>query len=501
MTISHSLVSLSLVIASYFSQSSATVIRRDDGVPSIRSELGPVLSPEAIIVDSERGNLTEATKRWQVFASPSFDYVVQVANENDIVETVKYANRYSIPFLVVNAGHGEIKSLGGLKKGLQITVRSLKKITVHDNNTATIGGGASNLDITTELWKANKQTVSGTCECVGFLGPLLGGGHGFLQGYHGLAADQLISARVVLANGTIVTASDTSNPKLFWALRGAGHNFGIVTEATVKIYDVPKDDIWYYENFIYQGDSIEAVFGQLNKIKRDTPVQFEHYAVFGRLPQIDPVNALVFFSILYNGPASAADKWVAPFRQFSPIDIQNGTATYPQLSGITGNGINDAICQHENLNRIRYPIYLDRFDPGAGKATFDYFNKTISDHPGLAGSLMLFEGLSTQAVKSVRLDSTAIPHRDYFVLSSPVVTYAPDASLDAIAEDFGRNLRMTLHNASKAEKMHTYVNYAVGEESLENIYGYNSWRVHDLKKHKRAYDPQDRFRWYAPIGV
>lgn len=133
--------------------------------------------------------------------------------------------------------------------------------------------------------------VSGTCECVGFLGPMLGGGHGFIQGYHGLVADNLLKARVVLANGSVVIASDQSNPDLFWALRGAGHNFGIVTEVTVKIYDVPDNDIWYYENFLYTGDSVEQVFAQLDEVRRkETPAQFQHYAVFLRLPDIDPVN-------------------------------------------------------------------------------------------------------------------------------------------------------------------------------------------------------------------
>lgn len=133
-------------------------------------------------------------------------------------------------------------------------------------------------------------SVTGTCECVGLLGPMLGGGHGFVQGYHGLAADSLIEARVILANGSIVTTSSTKNPDLFWALRGAGHNFGIVTEVKSKIYDVPDDDIWYYEKFVYSGDSIEQVFGQLDKVKRNTPVQFQHYAVFLHMPEVDPVN-------------------------------------------------------------------------------------------------------------------------------------------------------------------------------------------------------------------
>jgi hypothetical protein len=80
------------------------------------------------------------------------------------------------------------------------------------------------------------------------------------------------------------------------------------------------------------------------------------------------------------------------------------------------------------------------------------------------------------------------------------VTYTPNKSFDGIAQDFGRGIRSTLHKASKGSNMRAYVNYAVGEESLQNIYGSDSWRIKKLKELKRSYDPQDRFRWYAPIG-
>lgn len=97
--------------------------------------------------------------------------------------------------------------------------------------------------------------------------------------------------------------------------------------------------------------------------------------------------------------------------------MTNGTAIYPELSTLTGNGINDDICQHENLNRIRYPIYLDDFKETGPKDVFDLFNKTTAQYPALSRSLMLFEGLSSQAVAAVPLDTTAIPLRDYFILA------------------------------------------------------------------------------------
>jgi hypothetical protein len=79
------------------------------------------------------------------------------------------------------------------------------------------------------------------------------------------------------------------------------------------------------------------------------------------------------------------------------------------------------------------------------------------------------------------------------------VTYTPDSSLDPIAEQFGRDMRSILQNATGSSETWAYVNYAVGEEALESIYGYRSWRIDKLKKLKGSLDPSNRFRWYAPI--
>lgn len=79
------------------------------------------------------------------------------------------------------------------------------------------------------------------------------------------------------------------------------------------------------------------------------------------------------------------------------------------------------------------------------------------------------------------------------------MTYSPDTSLDRVAQDFGRELRNILYKSEGTEELHAYVNYAVGEESLESIYGYRGWRVAKLKTLKKKLDPENRFRFYAPI--
>jgi len=125
------------------------------------------------------------------------------------------------------------------------------------------------------------------------MGIMLGGGHGYLQGQYGLLADQMMEARVVLANGSIVTTSEHSNPDLFWAMRGAGHNFGIVTALKYKIHD-PKSD-WTANIMIFQGDKIEEFVRVANSMteEADHPPEFFFFTIVQRMPTVDPLNVSI----------------------------------------------------------------------------------------------------------------------------------------------------------------------------------------------------------------
>lgn len=158
-----------------------------------------------------------------------------------------------------------------------------------DGQTATFEGGARTLDVSDALAKAGKRTTHGVCECTSLLGPGLGGGHGLLQGYYGLIIDQFVELRMVLANGTVVTLNEDS--PLWWAVKGAGHNFGIVTSATLKVYDTPEDGLWSYKSFTFTHDKVEAVFTALNNdLIQDGAQSPEvvHWGIASNIPAIDP---------------------------------------------------------------------------------------------------------------------------------------------------------------------------------------------------------------------
>lgn len=111
----------------------------------------------------------------------------------------------------------------------------------------------------------------GNAGCVGTIGATLGGTVGPWQGLLGLGIDALLSVRLVTASGTLVTASETENSELFWALRGAGHSFGIVTSATFKVYDVPNGGNVTSIDFLYEGGSNGSVWEALASFDDSMP--------------------------------------------------------------------------------------------------------------------------------------------------------------------------------------------------------------------------------------
>lgn len=125
------------------------------------------------------------------------------------------------------------------------------------------------------------------------MGPALGGGHGWLQGHHGLVADQFESMNIVLANGTLTTLDSSS--ELWWAVKGAGHNFGIVTSVTSKVFDIEHKN-WAIETITFSGDKVEEVYEAANKylLKDGTqPAGVINWSYWLNNPEADASNVSI----------------------------------------------------------------------------------------------------------------------------------------------------------------------------------------------------------------
>lgn len=176
--------------------------------------------------------------------------------------------------------------LGQVQNALFLDVQALSSVKVDPiANRVTVGGGVAIQCLIDELYKHKKQirksspveitvplltsitlTATTVCYCPGVVGATLGGGVGRLMGMQGLMLDNVISLRVVLADGTLKHVSEFENPDLFWAMRGAGHNFGVVTEITFKIYDQVQNGLHLNLDMIFPPDQVEKLFEVANEL-------------------------------------------------------------------------------------------------------------------------------------------------------------------------------------------------------------------------------------------
>ncbi|PLB51157.1 FAD binding domain-containing protein [Aspergillus steynii IBT 23096] len=470
--------------------------------PGIIADLGPKLSSGAQILFPDSPGFDVATARYSQYGAPNFTVVVQVAQEDDVAETIKYANAKDISFLAVSTAHGTIATLGGVQHGIEIWLDKLDSIVISgDGETATFGGGVKSKAVIDALWESGKQTVTGGCECVSLLGPGLGGGHGFLQGRYGLISDQFVSMRVVTADGTIRTVSSDSDADLWWAMQGAGHNFGVVTSVTSKIYDVPYDGLWSYENYIFTHDKVEGVYDRINRFSTDggQAVDLVYYSTFFRNPNIDPANPVVALILLQQGKSTVDSAYTIPLRDLGPLVVSSGSGTYKDVPSWAMTAKDSPTCQKANMSNVCFPLSLQSYDIQAQRAAFDAFAKGTSETPGLNQSVIIFEGYPVQGVQAVPSESTAFPFREDSLLVAPLVVYS-DPALNDKAREFGEGLREILFQASGQQRLHAYVNYASGLEEPEDWYGDEAWRLKKLSFLKDKYDPEGKFKFYGPVA-
>ncbi|KAJ8106177.1 hypothetical protein ONZ43_g7152 [Nemania bipapillata] len=472
------------------------------GIVDISAVLGPKLSPEAAIIlpggSDGGGDFASVTARWREHQAPSISAVVKVATESDVQETVRYAVDHGIPFIARSGGHGATEAMSKAKNAIQIDFRSLNHIKLsEDGKSAAIGGGANVKDTVDKLAALGKRTVTGICESVGISALALGGGHGWLQGQYGLLSDQVISARLVLPNGDLATVSDNSHPDLFWAIKGAGHNFGLVTEWQFRVYDDQPQ--WSYEIFVFSGDKLEALYSLANEQLKDQPPELVYWGYIIRVAEIDPDHPILWFGVIYNGSPEAIKGYAKPFHDIGPLNVQTGQGSIHDLAVMTFQDLDGPGCAY-GITALRYPIGLKSYNVAAVRQVYDEIDETFRRVPEVAGSFFLLEGYSTQAVQAIDPATASFPHRDDKILITSYVMYAPDDNITPVAQEFGKKLRKYLLDGSdEPTRLRAYVNYADGDEPLPAVYGWDDWRLEKLRKLKAEWDPKNTMRYYVPI--
>ncbi|KAI4092488.1 MAG: hypothetical protein L6R37_007565 [Teloschistes peruensis] len=497
---------LTLVFSFVIPHSAASVIKRTPAGSAISCSspieqgLGQQLSSGASISLPGSQAFTNANIRWSSAEHPDFAVVVTPANTQDVVAAVNYANACNYPFLAVNRGHGTAISLNNVHHGININIRNLTSVTfAPDGNSITAGGGVFADQVIRNLAARGKVAATGACACVGGLGTGLGGGFGRVQGFYGLVADNFLEMTVVTADGSTVTANNQQNSNLFWALRGAGHNFGIVTSFSTKIY--PLIPNWYAALYIFTRDQLDPVFQLLNRYNANGAQAKEllTYTLITLNPAIsrDPV---IIVSIQYAGPEADALKYAQPFVDLHPIVVNNQTIPYAELADAVGTGLNSPACVEGGSSKATFPVGALSFNLTTIHQIYDLYSELVTRYPDFSESVIQFESESMLQVRKLGDEDTAYAHRGDNILFALLTQYTSPTANDAIGPQYGRRFRsIVIAGDGPGRRLNAYVNYAYGDETVEQIYGYEDSRLQRLLALKRQYDPQGKFDFFNPI--
>jgi FAD/FMN-containing dehydrogenase len=211
--------------------------------------------------------------------------IARCADVADVIAAVNFGRENKLPIAIRGGGHNG-PGLGSVDDGLVIDLSMMKGVRVDPaNRTVRVGPGCTTGDVDHATYAFGQAVPFGIISTTGVGGLTLGGGHGYLSRQYGLAVDNLIEADVVLADGSFVTASESENSDLLWALRGGGGNFGVVTSFLFRTH--PAKDV-YGGPIIFDMADAEAVMRWYRDFQATAPEDFCVWLGLQTVPPGDP---------------------------------------------------------------------------------------------------------------------------------------------------------------------------------------------------------------------
>ncbi|KAJ5751205.1 Xylooligosaccharide oxidase [Penicillium manginii] len=451
----------------------------------------------AIIYTPGTDGYEESLVRWSDTGRKRAGVVVQPIDPIDIQAALLWAREEDIDIAVKGGGHstaGTSSSDGGLV----IDLSRMNKVTVDcTNNTITAQGGATWKEVDNGGALHNLVTVGGTVNHTGVGGLTLGAGYGWLSGQLGLTIDNLLSVSVVLADGSLVKASATEHPELFWGLRGAGYNFGVAVEFTYQAYE--RANPVYAGLMAFPPHQLEKVIQLLNGLLAEPDSRAGAMCFFAQAP--DGSGPMVIVICFYDGTKEEGQAQFAGFLALEPV-----LNTVDMIPYATVNTLQNPSATYGDRKAFKGIFFEPPLDPKFVRSIFDDFMAKLKSEPDLKASAIILEFIDMRKICEVPLSATAFASRNSTQNGLLALRWT-DASKDlehrAWAREAQAKWKAELDAQAKGheagEYVPQYINYAEpGDSVVPNIYGENLAR---LQRVKSQYDPTNVFNKMHPISV
>lgn len=419
---------------------------------------------------------------WNATADRRPAVIARCTGVADVISAVNFARKHNLVVAVRGGGHN-VAGLASLDDGIMIDLSLMRAVHVDPQaRAARVQGGAVWADVDHETQAFGLATPGGIVSTTGVAGLTLGGGFGWLARKYGLAADNLRAAELVTAEGELVKASEEANADLFWAIRGGGGNFGVVTSFEFQLHEVGPEVL--FGPTVYRLADAPEVLRRYRNFARGAPNECSVYADLLTAPPLPflPEDAhgtkVLFVAQFYAGEVEKGEEILRPLREF-------------------GEPIADAVAP------TPYAAVQSTFDPLQPKGARYYWKShnltAISDEIidtvvacarelPTSRSDILFHQLGG-AINDRTPAASAYPHRDIeFVVTLGGLWEEPAQDEQCIA--WAREWHAALAKHVTGGVYVNFLGHDEGEDRLRGAYGVNSER---LQKIKTRYDPDNFF--------
>ena len=422
----------------------------------------------------------EARKVYNAMIDKRPALIVRCKDTTDVKNAVNFARNNQMTVAIRGGGHNG-PGLGTCDDGLVIDLSEMRTVQVdRSSNTVRVEGGCVWGDVDKATHEFGLAVPSGILSSTGVGGLTLGGGTGYLSRHYGLTIDNLLEVDIVLADGSSLTANSNANADLFWAVRGGGGNFGVVT------------------SFLFKANPVEIVYGgpmfwplelsaDLLRFWQDfilsAPENINGWFAFATVPPVAPfpeqyhLQKMCAVVWCYTGDMAAAESTFEQIRKFSPPAIDfAGPLPYPALQSMF-----DALYP-AGLQWYWRADFFNHYDDQA----IDLHVKHGSQLPTMFSTMHIYP--INGAVQRVGGQDTPWGYRDAN-FAQVIVGVDPDSNNNARLQDWAQSYWQALHPFSAGG---AYVNMIMeeGEDRVKAAYRDNYIRLAQIKA---KYDPQNFF--------
>ena len=409
--------------------------------------------------------------------------IARCRDSADVIACVRFARGHGVEIAVRGGGHNAA-GLGVWDGALVIDLSQLRGTTVDPAaRTVRVDPGATWADVDHATVAFGMAVPSGFLASTGVAGLTLGGGIGYLSRRFGLTVDNLLSADVVLADGSFVTASATAHTDLFWALRGGGGNFGIVTSFTFRCHDIGADGVVIGGPVLYDLADLGPVMRWYRELMPALPEELSGWIATLTIPPAPPFPPELWgrkacgIVWCYTGPHDRADEVLAPVRSFgSPLLVGLHEMPFTVLQSAF-DGLYPA--------GLQWYWRADFFDE-ISDAAIDVHRRYAELLPTGHSTMHLYP--IDGAAARVGSDATAFAYRDGG-WAGVIVGVDPDPGNAELISSWARDYWEGLHPTSVGG---AYVNF-LGDEGQERVRAAYHGNYERLARTKRRYDPDNTF--------